>query len=70
MPFYHSPIRQAAQTTLPCPDCKRPLIVERTCHEAHLRCPACERRFPVSDFVAKADDALETFLDGLYIDRI
>lgn len=66
----HSPVRQAAQTTLPCPDCGHPLIVERTCQEAHLRCPACGHHFPVSEFVARADEALETFLDGLYIDRI
>lgn len=59
-----------AQTTLPCPDCGQPLLVERSCREAHMLCPGCRRRYDLKPFIAKADEALERFLEGLYFDRI
>ena len=58
-----------AQTTLPCPDCGQPLLVERSCREAHMLCPCCRRRYDLKPFIAKADEALESFLEGLYLDR-
>ncbi|WP_296304488.1 dual CXXC motif small (seleno)protein [uncultured Desulfovibrio sp.] len=59
-----------AQTTLSCPHCGQALLVERSCREAHMYCAACRRRFDLKPFIAQADEALETFLEGLYLDRI
>ncbi len=59
-----------AQTTLPCPECSGKLQIARTCHEAYMRCPECGRRFPLQRFISQADDAMERFLEGLYVDRV
>lgn len=59
-----------AQTTLPCPECGQALLVERSCREAHMYCDSCRRSFDLKPFIAEADEALESFLEGLYLDRI
>lgn len=59
-----------AQTTLPCPTCGQALLVERSCREAHMYCPHCRQRYDLRPFIARADEALERFLEGLYLDRI
>ncbi|MDO5536673.1 MAG: dual CXXC motif small (seleno)protein [Desulfovibrionaceae bacterium] len=63
------PPRQA-QTTLPCPHCQQAMLVERSCHEAHMRCPSCNRVYPLQDYIRKADSAMEEFLDRCYLDRL
>lgn len=68
MPSFFAP--RSAQTTLPCPHCGQPLLVERSCHEAHMRCPHCRKTYPLTDYVAKADRAMEEFLENCYVDRI
>ncbi len=35
-----------------------------------MLCPCCRRRYDLKPFIAKADEALESFLEGLYLDRI
>ena len=59
-----------AQTTIPCPACGKALLAERSCREAHMYCEHCRQRFDIARFIARADEALERFLDGLYLDRI
>lgn len=66
--MYFAP--RQAQTTLPCPHCTGKLQIARTCHEAYMRCPECGRRFPLREFIAKADDVMEHFLESLYVDRV
>ncbi len=63
------PPRQA-ETTLPCPSCQNSLLIERSCHEAHMRCPHCGKSYPLSDFIRQADKAMEDFLDKCYLDRL
>ncbi len=59
-----------AETTLACPDCGALLHIARTCHEVYMHCPACGKKFPLADYIARADDAMEHFLEGVYCDRI
>jgi len=33
-------------------------------------CPTCGKRFPVSEYIAQADEAMEGFLDQVYCDRM
>ena len=58
------------ETTLLCPSCRQHLHIARTCHEAYMHCPACGRRYALRDFVAQADEAMEEFLENLYVNRI
>lgn len=58
------------ETTLPCPACQQHLHIARTCHEAYMYCPACSGRYALRDFVARADEAMEEFLENLYVNRI
>lgn len=59
-----------AQTTLPCPLCAQPLLVTRSCFEVQMYCPHCKKNFPVDDFVRRMDDALESFMENVYCNRI
>lgn len=59
-----------AKTGLPCPSCGEPLIIERGCKTVWMFCPVCSKKFPVRDFIAKADPAMEAFLENVYFDRI
>ena len=59
-----------AQTTIPCPHCKKPLAIERSCRSARMRCPSCQKTYPLRDYIARADKAMEDFLDNCYVDRI
>lgn len=58
------------KTTIPCPDCKTPLHIARTCHEAFMRCPQCKKQFSIKSFIQKADQQMLAFLENLYLDRI
>ena len=68
MPFFFAP--REARTTLPCPDCGAALDIRRTCHEAYMHCPACKKSFELSPFISRMDDAMENFLEHLYVDRV
>lgn len=59
-----------AETTVPCPSCGAPLCIERSCHEVRMRCADCRKCFPLRDFIGRADDAMERFLENVYCDRI
>ena len=59
-----------AQTTLPCRECGKPVIIERSCHEAHLTCPACGKSYPIQEYIREADEAMEDFLNHVYCDRM
>lgn len=59
-----------AQTTLPCRECKAQVVIERSCHEVHLVCPSCGRTYPVQQYIQEADEAMETFLEQVYCDRM
>ena len=50
------------QTTVCCKHCGTPLFIERTCHEVHM--------FPLSEYIALADEAMEEFLNSVYCDRM
>ena len=68
MPFFFAP--REARTTLPCPDCGAALDIRRTCHEAYMHYPACKKSFELSPFISRMDDAMENFLEHLYVDRV
>lgn len=59
-----------AQTTLKCPTCQNNLHIARTCHEVYMHCPNCKHRFQLQEFIAKADKAMESFLENVYCDRM
>ena len=58
------------RTTVCCKQCGTPLFIERSCHEVHMSCPACEKRFPLAEYIALADEAMEAFLGSVYCDRM
>lgn len=59
-----------AQTTLSCPKCGETLEIARTCHEVYMRCKVCQGKWPLQDFIQKADAAMEQFLENVYCDRM
>ncbi|MBQ9407089.1 MAG: hypothetical protein IJU37_10205 [Desulfovibrio sp.] len=67
MSFFSS--RDAVTTHL-CPHCGAALHIARTCHEVYMRCPDCGKRFPLSEYIERADEAMERFLESVYLDRI
>ena len=46
------------QTTVCCKHCGMPLFIERSCHEVHMFCPKCGKAFPLSEYIALADESL------------
>ncbi len=66
--FFSHP--RQAETTMPCKACGRPVSAKRSCLRVSLVCPSCKKEYPLEDYLAKMDAALESFLDGVYIDRI
>ena len=58
-----------ARTSLPCLECGKPLNIERSCLETYMACPHCNKKFPLMDFIAKADKPMEVFLENVYCDR-
>ena len=58
------------QTTVRCKHCGTPLFIERSCHEVHMFCPKCGKAFPLSEYIALADEAMEEFLNSVYCDRM
>ena len=54
------------QTTVCCKHCGMPLFIERSCHEVHMFCPKCGKAFPLSEYIALADEAMEEFLSSVY----
>ncbi len=62
--------KRHAQTTIPCSACRTPLTAHRGCREVTLRCDACQRSFPLAEYIPQMDDALEQFLDQSFVDRL
>lgn len=67
MPFFAA---RSAQTTIPCPQCGKPMTIERSCHQVYMHCRDCAKTYPIEEYVRKADKAMEDFLDNCYVDRI
>lgn len=61
---------RSAETTVPCEVCGACLLVVRSCHDVQASCKECGRIVPLADVIARADDAMEHFLEGLYCDRM
>ena len=59
-----------ARTTIACPNCPDKLHIVRTCHEVFMRCPSCGAEFPLQEYIRQADDAMESFLENVYCNRI
>lgn len=59
-----------AQTTLKCPKCQTPMLIKRSCNEAKMHCASCDTSYPLAKFIGQADEAMEKFLENLYMDRI
>lgn len=64
------PAPRFAQTSIPCKNCKKPLMAKRTCHTAYLRCETCGRDFSVQDCIGQMDEELERFLEAINCDRV
>jgi transposase-like protein len=64
------PPPRAAQTTIPCPCCKKPLIAGRDCHEAYLRCDDCGKTYAIKECLKDMDEALEAFLETVNCARV
>lgn len=69
MSFFFSSSR-TAHTTIPCKQCDTPLIAQRGCREVRLYCETCRKNYDLKEYVHLMDEALETFLDQAFCDRI
>lgn len=58
------------ETTIKCPKCQENLRVVRSCREVRMVCPKCRSSGPLSDYINQADEALEEFMENVYVDRI
>lgn len=70
LPQWGSPQARSVQTTIPCHHCGQPLIVQRACRTVALQCAACEKNFPLQEYIREMDSALEKFMENVYCDRI
>lgn len=61
---------RVAPTTIPCKQCGKPLVAHRGCREVTLRCDTCRKSYDIKEYVHLMDDALESFLDQAFCDRI
>lgn len=59
-----------ARTTVPCPNCGADLYIKRSCLNVAMCCKQCEKSYPLRQFIDKADNAMEVFLENVYMDRI
>lgn len=69
MAFFFSAPRQA-RTTLSCPECGGVLDIRRSCHEAYMFCPACNKELALEPFIPQMDEVMENFLEQLFADRV
>ncbi|MDL2316764.1 hypothetical protein LJC59_06760 [Desulfovibrio sp. OttesenSCG-928-A18] len=65
-----TPAPRFAQTSIPCPACRKELTARRSCHKAYLHCEKCRKDYELREFIRQMDPALEGFLEALYCDRI
>lgn len=61
---------RAAETGVSCPVCGKNMKIERGCQSVWMHCPACNQKYPIKDFIDKADAAMENFLENVYCDRM
>lgn len=59
-----------AETGFKCPECGAKLLIRRSCGEVWMECASRRHKYPLKDYAAKADEAMEKFLENLYVDRI
>lgn len=59
-----------AETTMPCRACEAPVTAVRHCRNVDLQCAACGGRYPLEDYIPVMDEVLETFLEGVFCDRM
>ena len=59
-----------AETGIDCPDCGHKLRIGRDCFTVFIHCPSCGKKFPLKNMLNKGDEAMEKFLENVYIDRI
>ena len=57
------------QTTIPCRQCKAPLVAERSCRKVTLTCPSCGVSVDVVEYADAMDNALEDFMGNVPCDR-
>ncbi|QJT08267.1 dual CXXC motif small (seleno)protein [Oceanidesulfovibrio marinus] len=62
--------RRTVTTTIPCKHCGTPLVAHRGCREVTLRCEKCRKSYDIKEYIHLMDDALESFLDQAFCDRI
>lgn len=65
---YFSP--REVETGIACPQCGKNLHIGRSCHEVAMNCPHCHKSYPLRDYIGKEDEAMEKFLENVYMDRI
>lgn len=68
--MWWKPAPRYAQTTIPCAQCKKPLIARRSCHHAYLECENCKKNYEIQEYVKVMDTALEDFLEAVNCDRV
>ena len=59
-----------AKTNLECPACRNKLHICRSCHEVFIKCPVCGKNYDLKEMINQADEAMEKFLENVYMDRI
>lgn len=58
------------QTTVSCSVCGEALCVVRSCQHVQAQCTGCGCIVEIGDVIARADEAMERFLEDIYCDRM
>jgi len=61
---------RSVQTTVPCLVCGGALSVVRSCQNVQAHCVGCDRVVEIGEVIARADEAMELFLENIYCDRM
>jgi hypothetical protein len=64
------PAPRSALTTIPCAQCRKPLLVRRVCRSVSLFCEHCNGEYSLREHIKDMDSALEKFLESIHCDRI
>lgn len=64
------PQARSVQTTVLCLVCGDALSVVRSCQDVQAQCAGCGRVVEIGEVIARADEAMELFLENIYCDRM
>lgn len=57
-------------TSMDCLNCGAKVTVRRSCLSVSLHCKSCGANFPAEKYIHCMDDAMESFMENVYCNRI